>query len=129
MSSGDPAALAVMIRQQCEELQRKNDKDNYARAVKGFTEMLKEFAPEKLPAGSQVLLAQCYSNLGEHKRAAAALGASGRCSAAEGQVRQVGEQLLAAGDAEDGGSLGVGDSGKPLQGIHCVTSTHVGVLR
>jgi hypothetical protein len=63
-------ALAAMIRQQVDELQRKGDKENQEKAVQGFTEMLKEFAPEKLPAPSKVLLAQCYSNLGEHKRAA-----------------------------------------------------------
>jgi hypothetical protein len=70
-------ALAATIRQQVDELQKRGDKEGSDRAVKGFAEMLKEFAPEKLPPETRVLLAQCYSNLGDHKRAAELLEKAG----------------------------------------------------
>lgn len=67
--------LVYLIKQQIDELDKKGDQENRAKAVTGFTKILDKVAekPDKLETNSRMLLAQCYGNMGEHKKAAGLL--------------------------------------------------------
>lgn len=65
--------MAVMIRGQVEEMRRKGDKAGLATAIKGYTAILdRQIAKHKGEMKSDFLrvLADCYSSMGEHAKAA-----------------------------------------------------------
>jgi hypothetical protein len=68
--------LAFLIRGQIEEVRKRNDKDELARAIKGYTALLdKQVAKQKgdLKPDFIRVLADCYSSMGEHAKAATEL--------------------------------------------------------
>jgi hypothetical protein len=67
--------LAFLIRQQVEELRKKGDKAALAQATKAFTAILdKRIAKQKPDAEFLLVLADCYSSMGQHGKAAGELG-------------------------------------------------------
>jgi hypothetical protein len=64
--------LVVVIKQQIDELDKKGDQENREKAVTGFTRILDKVAeqPDKLETQPRLLLAQCYANMGRHRKAA-----------------------------------------------------------
>jgi hypothetical protein len=63
-------ALAGPIKQQFEQLQKKGDKAALEKAAKNFNALLGGVQADKLDVGGKMLLAECYANMGEHKKAA-----------------------------------------------------------
>ncbi len=108
--------LAVVIRQQVDELNAKGDQENKEKAVGSFTKVLDKVAeqPDKLDAKSRLLLAQCYANMENHRRAAELLeraAASGK----GGTPEEKGTQLLYARELRLGKELA--KAGKVLADI------------
>jgi hypothetical protein len=64
--------LVYLIKQQVDELDKKGDTENKAKAVAGFSKILDKVAekPDKLETQPRLLLAQCYANMGGHRKAA-----------------------------------------------------------
>jgi tetratricopeptide (TPR) repeat protein len=64
--------LVFVIKQQVEELDRRGDKENKDKAVAGFTKILDRVTekPDKLDPPQRLLLARCYANMDQHRRAA-----------------------------------------------------------
>jgi hypothetical protein len=67
--------LVFVIKQQIDELDKKGDQANKEKAVAGFTKILDKVVanPDKLEVPQRLLLAQCYSNMNQHAKAAALL--------------------------------------------------------
>jgi tetratricopeptide (TPR) repeat protein len=68
--------LAFLIRGQVEEVKKKNDKEAVDKAIKGYTSILdKRIKKQKtLNADFIRVVADCYSSMGEHAKAAEELG-------------------------------------------------------
>jgi hypothetical protein len=64
--------LVFVIKQQIEDLNKKGDREAREKAVAGFSKILDKVAdkPDKLEMQPRLLLAQCYSNMDRHDRAA-----------------------------------------------------------
>ncbi len=99
--------LVFVIKQQVDELDRKGDQENKEKAVAGFTKILDKVAenPEQLELRPRLLLAQCYANMGGHRKAAELLekvAAGGKSSTPE----EKGVQLLYARELRQAKDLG-----------------------
>jgi hypothetical protein len=68
--------LAVLIRNQVEEIRKKGDKDELTKAIKGFSALLDKRIKKQKTLTPEFIryLADCYSNMGEHAKAADELG-------------------------------------------------------
>jgi tetratricopeptide (TPR) repeat protein len=68
--------LAALIQQQVEDLKKKHNTADLEKAAKGFTALLDDIVKKEKPSPKfAALLARCYSNMDNHKKAAELLGA------------------------------------------------------